>query len=104
MEFGLERHLPLHVAVVRIDSEDRAIHQHHQLLEPADVDEEGRRVDIAEIVPAPGDLAVRLLERHQRFPPSAHGHDDRVPEGDGTRGVAVHQVRAPMVGPELLCP
>ena len=33
---GLEGHLPLQVAVVRVDREHRAVHQHHELFEPVD--------------------------------------------------------------------
>ena len=82
----------------------RAVHQHRQLLQSADVDQQRRRVDVAEIVLAPGDLAVRLLERHHRLAAAADRHDHRVAKRDRARRVAVHQPRAAMIGPELLRP
>ena len=58
----LERHLPLQIAVVRVDADHRAVQQRDELLEPADVDQDRRRVDVAEIVLAPRDACRRPAE------------------------------------------
>jgi hypothetical protein len=38
----------LRVAVVRVDGEDGAIEEHGELLQSADVDQQRRRIDVAE--------------------------------------------------------
>src|SRR5436190_14364741 len=101
---GLEWHLPLQVAVVRIDADDGAIHYQRELLETADVDQYRRRIHVTEVVLAPCDGAIQLAERHHRFSRPAYRHNHRVAKRDWTRSVAVHHSRTVMIAPELLRP
>jgi hypothetical protein len=96
--------LPLKIAVVGIDGNERTVHQDRELLEARDIDQNRRRVGVREIIAAPRHAAVRLLEGHQGLAPAADGHDDRVAKRDRARRVAVHQSRSVMVGPQLLRP